>query len=207
MRVVVALGGNALLRRGQPLTAEKQRANVALACEALAPIAREHELVITHGNGPQVGLLALQAAAYAAVDPYPAGRARRADRGNDRLPDRAGARQPAAAREPPRDAAHDDRGRRATTLRSRTRPSPSARSTTARPPTRLAAEKGWTFKLDGDRLRRVVPSPQPRRIFGLRPIECLLEDGCVVVCAGGGGIPTVYTRAGTAGAARGRRGA
>ena len=71
MRVVVALGGNALLRRGEPLTAENQRANARLACKALAPLALEHELVISHGNGPQVGLLALQGSAYTEVDPYP----------------------------------------------------------------------------------------------------------------------------------------
>ena len=71
MRVVVALGGNALLKRGEPMTAEVQRANVRVAAQALAPVAREHELVITHGNGPQVGLLALQAQAYTAVEPYP----------------------------------------------------------------------------------------------------------------------------------------
>ena len=71
MRVVAALGGNALLRRGQPLTAENQRANAGIACKALAPVALEHELVISHGNGPQVGLLALQGSAYTEVDPYP----------------------------------------------------------------------------------------------------------------------------------------
>ena len=71
MRVVVALGGNALLRRGQPLTAENQRANARVACKALAPLALEHELVISHGNGPQVGLLALQGSAYTEVEPYP----------------------------------------------------------------------------------------------------------------------------------------
>ena len=71
MRVVVALGGNALLRRGQPMTAENQRANVRTAAEALAPIARGNELVISHGNGPQVGLLALQGAAYRDVETYP----------------------------------------------------------------------------------------------------------------------------------------
>src|SRR5205823_13382828 len=71
MRVVAALGGNALLRRGQPLTAENQRINARVACKALAPVALEHELVISHGNGPQVGLLALQASAYTEVDPYP----------------------------------------------------------------------------------------------------------------------------------------
>ena len=71
MRVVVALGGNALLRRGEPLTAENQRTNARAACEALAPVALEHELVISHGNGPQVGLLALQSAAYTEVAAYP----------------------------------------------------------------------------------------------------------------------------------------
>src|SRR5438046_2663246 len=71
MRVVVALGGNALLRRGQKLSAENQRENARVACKALAPLAREHELVISHGNGPQVGLLALQGSAYTAVDTYP----------------------------------------------------------------------------------------------------------------------------------------
>src|SRR5204863_9113370 len=71
VRVVVALGGNALLRRGEPLTAENQRANARLACKALAPVALEHELVVSHGNGPQVGLLALQGSAYTAVDTYP----------------------------------------------------------------------------------------------------------------------------------------
>ena len=71
MRVVAALGGNALLRRGQPMTAENQRENVRVAARSLAPIAESQQLVITHGNGPQVGLLALQSAAYTEVEPYP----------------------------------------------------------------------------------------------------------------------------------------
>src|SRR4051794_18000612 len=71
MRIVVALGGNALQRRGEPMTVAAQRANVAAACKALAPVAQEHELVISHGNGPQVGLLSLQAAAYDATSAYP----------------------------------------------------------------------------------------------------------------------------------------
>ena len=71
MVVVIALGGNALLRRGQPMTEGQQRANVKIAAQALADIAREHTIVITHGNGPQVGLLALQSAAYTEVEPYP----------------------------------------------------------------------------------------------------------------------------------------
>ena len=71
MRVVVALGGNALLRRGKPMTADAQRENIKIAAKALEPVARQHELVLSHGNGPQVGLLALQAAAYDKVKPYP----------------------------------------------------------------------------------------------------------------------------------------
>src|SRR4030095_1970709 len=71
MRVVIALGGNALLKRGEPMTAEVQRENVRRAAPALASVATDHELVLSHGNGPQVGLLALQGAAYTAVDPYP----------------------------------------------------------------------------------------------------------------------------------------
>src|SRR3954449_10079337 len=71
MRITVALGGNALLRRGQPMTADNQRANIRVAAEAIAPLAADHQLVISHGNGPQVGLLALQGAAYQAVEAYP----------------------------------------------------------------------------------------------------------------------------------------
>ena len=112
VRVVVALGGNALLRRGQPLSAENQRENARAACRALAPLALEHELVISHGNGPQVGLLALQGSAYTAVDMYPLDVLGRADGGHDRLHARAGARQRAAVRAAARHAADDDRGRR-----------------------------------------------------------------------------------------------
>src|SRR5262252_11109793 len=71
MRIVVALGGNALLRRGEPMTADAQRHNARIAARALAPLARDNQLVLSHGNGPQVGLLALQGAAYTGVEPYP----------------------------------------------------------------------------------------------------------------------------------------
>src|SRR5664279_6599596 len=71
MRIVVALGGNALQRRGEPMTIQRQRANIEVACRSLAPVAALHELVVTHGNGPQVGLLALQAASYDEVSSYP----------------------------------------------------------------------------------------------------------------------------------------
>ena len=71
MRIVVALGGNALAKRGEPMTADRLRANVRSTCQTLAGLAREHEVVITHGNGPQVGLLALQNLAYRDVAAYP----------------------------------------------------------------------------------------------------------------------------------------
>ncbi len=100
VRVVVALGGNALLRRGEPMTVENQRANVALACDHLASVALRHELVISHGNGPQIGLLALEGAAVRGGARVPARRARCRDPGDGRLPHRAGARQPLAVRPP-----------------------------------------------------------------------------------------------------------
>ena len=192
MRVVVALGGNALLRRGQPLTAENQRANARVACEALAPLALEHELVISHGNGPQVGLLALQGSAYTAVDTYPLdllgaqtegmiGYVIQQELGN-LLPFEKRLASLLTLVEVDRgDPAFGDPTK------------PIGPIYTEQDSERLAGEKGWVFKPDGDAFRRVVPSPLPQRIFGLEPIEWLLDRGCVVVCAGGGGIPVMYT--------------
>jgi carbamate kinase len=192
VRVVVALGGNALLRRGQPLTAENQRANARVACEALAPLALEHELVISHGNGPQVGLLALQGSAYTAVDTYPLdllgaqtegmiGYVIQQELGN-LLPFEKRLASLLTLVEVDRgDPAFGDPTK------------PIGPIYTEQDADRLAGEKGWVFKPDGDAFRRVVPSPLPQRIFGLEPIEWLLERGCVVVCAGGGGIPVMYT--------------
>ena len=101
MRVVVALGGNALLQRGEPMTADVGSAETsAVAAPALAAIAADHELVLSHGNGPQVGLLALQAASYTDVEPYPLDVLGAQSRGDDRLRPRAGAGQRAARRRP-----------------------------------------------------------------------------------------------------------
>ena len=192
MRVVVALGGNALLRRGEPLTAENQRANVQIACSALAPLAAEHELVISHGNGPQVGLLALQGAAYPAVEPYPfdllgaqtegmIGYLIQQELGNELPQETRLASLLTMIEVDPDDPAFADP----------TKPiGPIYNETEAR---KLGGEKGWTFKPDGGSFRRVVPSPAPRRIFGLEPLEWLLDRGCVVICAGGGGIPVMYS--------------
>jgi carbamate kinase len=194
VRVVVALGGNALLRRGEPLTAQNQRANARVACKALAPLALEHELVVSHGNGPQVGLLALQGSAYTEVDPYPLdllgaqtegmiGYLVQQELGNELPSDRRLASLLTMIEVDPADPAFDDP----------TKPiGPIYAETDAN---RLSEEKGWTFKPDGDSFRRVVPSPLPKRIFGIEPVEWLLDRGAVVICAGGGGIPVMYTDA------------
>jgi carbamate kinase len=194
VRVVAALGGNALLRRGEPLTAENQRTNAREACKALAPVALEHELVISHGNGPQVGLLALQSSAYTEVDPYPL--------------DLLGAQTEGMIgyliqQELGNELPFEKRLASLLTLIEVDRDDPAFGNPT-KPigpiyeqdeSERLAKEKGWEFRPDGDSFRRVVPSPLPRRIFGIEPVEWLLDHGAVVICAGGGGIPVMYTDA------------
>jgi carbamate kinase len=191
MRIVVALGGNALLKRGEPMTAGAQRANVRIAAEALAPLARDNQIVITHGNGPQVGLLALQGASYKPDEAYPLdvlgaetegmiGYMIEQELGNllpfevpfatiltmvEVDPDDPGFQNPTKFVGPVYDKDEADR---------------------------LAAEKGWVVKADGAKWRRVVASPQPKRIFEIRPVKWLLDQGTVVICAGGGGIPTMY---------------
>lgn len=192
MRVVVALGGNALLRRGEAMTAENQRENVRVAAVALAPVARAHELVISHGNGPQVGLLALQGSAYTAVDTYPLdvldaqtqgqiGYMIEQELGNELPADRPLATLLTMIEVDPADPAFGDPTKFI---------GPQYTKDDAQ---RLAAEKGWAVKPDGDMYRRVVPSPKPKRIFELRPVRSLLEQGAVVLCAGGGGIPVMHS--------------
>jgi carbamate kinase len=193
MRVVVALGGNALLRRGEPLTAENQRSNARAACKALAPVAREHELVVSHGNGPQVGLLALQGSAYKAVETYPLdvlgaqtegmiGYVIEQELGNELPSDRHLATLLTMIEVDGEDPAFKDPTK------------PIGPVYTVEEAAKLGEEKGWTFKPDGDGMRRVVPSPLPKRIFEIEVIEALLERNCVVICAGGGGIPVMYSR-------------
>lgn len=191
MRAVVALGGNALLRRGQELTSENQRANVRIACEALAPVALAHELVVSHGNGPQVGLLALQGAAYTKVPTYPLDVLGAETQGmigymvEQELGNRLPMEKPLATlltmiQVDDHDPAFDEPTK------------PIGPIYDAAAADELSRSRGWTFRPDGDAFRRVVPSPAPKRIFELRQIEWLLERGCVVICAGGGGIPTAY---------------
>lgn len=191
MRIVIALGGNALLQRGQPMTAENQRANIRVAAERIAAIAAGNQLVIAHGNGPQVGLLALQDAAYTEVDPYPLdvlGAETEAMIGyviEQELGNLLPLGQPFATLltmicVDPNDPAFSNP----------TKPiGPIYDKATAE---KLAAEKGWSIAPDGEYFRRVVPSPKPQRIFEIRPIRTLVDQGCIVICAGGGGIPTMY---------------
>lgn len=189
MLVVTALGGNALLRRGEALTAENQRANVRAACVALAPIAARHKLVITHGNGPQVGLLAMQQAVFGGLQPFDVlgaqtegmiGYMIEQELGNLLPFERPFATLLTMIEVDPSDPAFGD----PTKFIGPVYPKAEA--------DRLAAEKGWTFKEDDDVWRRVVPSPEPRRIFEIRPIRWLLEHDTIVIAAGGGGIPTMY---------------
>ena len=191
MLVVTALGGNALLRRGEPMTAENQRKNVRIAAEALAPIAAEHQLVVGHGNGPQVGLLALQGAAYEKVQTYPLdvlgaetegmiGYMIEQELGNLLPFERPFATLLTMIEVDPGDPAFNNPTKFI---------GPVYDVAEAH---RLAEEKGWIFKPDGEKLRRVVASPEPKRIFELRPIKWLLERNTIVIAAGGGGIPTMY---------------
>jgi carbamate kinase len=191
VRVVVALGGNALLKRGEPMTAEVQRANVRSAAPALAAVAREHQLVLSHGNGPQVGLLALQGAAYEEVEAYPLdvlgaqtegmiGYVLEQELGNLLPFEVPFATLLTMIEVDPADPAFGDPTKFVGPVYDKAEADG------------LAAEKGWVFKQDGDRWRRVVPSPEPKRIFEIRPIRWLLDKDVVVICAGGGGIPTMY---------------
>ncbi|MDG6882309.1 Carbamate kinase 1 [Phocoenobacter uteri] len=195
MRIVIALGGNALLRRGEPLTAENQRQNVKIACEQIAKIYPNNELVIAHGNGPQVGLLALQGAAYKDVPTYPLdvlgaesvgmiGYMIQQELGNLVPFDVPFATMLSQVEVDKNDPA----------FKNPTKPIGPVYS--KEEAERLAAEKGWAIKPDGDKFRRVVPSPLPKRIFEIRPVKWLLEKGSIVICAGGGGIPTYYDEQG-----------
>jgi len=173
------------------MTAEAQRANVRSAAPSLAAVAAEHDLVLSHGNGPQVGLLALQAAAYTEVAPYPL--------------DMLGAQSEGMIGYVLEQELGNVMPQEAALATILTMVEVDSNDPAFREPTkfvgpvytqqeadRLSQEKDWTFKADGDAWRRVVPSPEPRRIFEIRPIRLLLDHGVVLICAGGGGIPTMY---------------
>ena len=191
MRLVVALGGNALLERGAPLTMDNQRSNVALACRALAPVALDHELVISHGNGPQVGLLALESAAYSGTSAMPLdvlgaqtegmiGYVIEQELGNLLPYDNPVATLLTMTEVDPGDPAFENPTKFVGPVYTKDEAD------------RLSAERGWVTKPDGEHWRRVVPSPLPRHIVELKAVQWLLGHGAVVICAGGGGIPTMY---------------
>ena len=190
MRIVVALGGNALLKRGEPMTHDVQRANVRIAAQALAPLVLKHQVVLAHGNGPQVGLLALQSSAYKEVEAYPLdvlgaqtegmiGYMIEQELGNLLPMEVPFATILTMVEVDPADPAFQNPTKFVGPIYEKADAD------------RLQADKGWVFKLDGAKWRRVVPSPLPKRIFEIRPIRWLLEKGTVVICAGGGGIPTL----------------
>ena len=194
MKVVIALGGNALLRRGERADADVQMANVRIAAKAVAEIAKEHNVVLTHGNGPQVGLLALQADAYKDVTPYPfdvlgaesqgmIGYMVAQCVGND-LPDRQVVNIITQTEVDPNDPTYSD---------PRKFVGPVYDKETAE---KLAAERGWTIAADGKYFRRVVPSPQPKKIVEIDTIRQLVDSGAMVIASGGGGIPVIRNEQG-----------
>ena len=196
MRIVIALGGNALLRRGEPMTTEVQRQNVRVAARAIAPLATGHSVVVVHGNGPQVGLLALQAESYDGAPPYPLDVM---DAGTQGMigyliqqelrgllpPDHQVATLLTMVAVDPGDPAFAHPTKFVGPVYDKAAAD------------ELAAKKGWAFRPDGPAWRRVVPSPEPVQILEIEPISWLLERGAVVVCAGGGGIPTRLPSPGT----------
>jgi carbamate kinase len=191
MLVVAALGGNALLKRGEPLTAEVQRNNVQIAARSLAAVVRAgHDLVVTHGNGPQVGLLALQGASYKPDEAYPLdvlgaetegmiGYMIEQELENALEHDRPVATLLTQVVVDPKDPAFEKPTKFVGPVYDREEAE------------RRAAGAGWSIAPDGDKWRRVVPSPKPQEIPDMRVLKLLLDQGVVVVCAGGGGIPVL----------------
>jgi carbamate kinase len=188
-RAVVALGGNALLRRGQPLTTESQTHAARTAAGLLAQASSTHRLVVTHGNGPQVGLLALMADAYDEATEYPLDVLGSETEGQIgyALALEIGNAIPALETVTVFTRVVVDAGDPAFAAPSKfIGPVYSEREARS-----LARRHHWAVRRDGQDWRRVVPSPRPQRIVELRAIERLVDTGFLVVCAGGGGIPVV----------------
>lgn len=198
MRIVVALGGNALLKRGEPMTAQNQSANIRIAAEQLAKIKQDHELVISHGNGPQVGLLALQHAAYhaqdAKIEPYPLDVLVSQTVGmigymlqqelTNLLPQTPTITVLSQVIVDPNDPAFEKPSK------------PIGQIYGKAEAEKLAAEKGWTIMPDGQHYRRAVPSPLPKSVTGMDSVKALLANKNIVICGGGGGIPSYYNEKG-----------
>jgi len=187
MRIVVALGGNALLKRGEPMTHDVQRANIQVAARALAPVAQQHQIVLAHGNGPQVGLLALQSSAYKEVEAYPLdvlgaqtegmiGYMIEQELGNLLPFEVPFATILTMVEVDPQDPAFQNPTKFVGPVYEKEEAD------------RLKGEKGWAFKQDGNKWRRVVPSPLPKRILEIRQVKWLLEKGTLVICADINGV-------------------
>lgn len=190
MKIVITLGGNALLRRGQSMTAENQIENVRKACADIKEVAAHHQLVLGHGNGPQVGLLALQNEAYGKiVEPYPF--------------DILGAESQAMVgylfAQELRNALPRSNVACVITQSVVSSDDPAFKNPTKfigpvydkETAEKLADEKGWVVRADGKYYRRVVPSPRPVRIVEIESIRRLVDDGVMVISGGGGGVPVV----------------
>jgi carbamate kinase len=195
MRILFALGGNALLRRGEAASAENQRRNVETAAAAIAELAAEHEVVVTHGNGAQVGLLALQSEAFPDVPAYPLDVLGAESEGmvghmlelalRNRLPERDVVSVLTEVV-----VAGDDPAFQAPT-------EPIGPIYDSEEAERLRRERGWTLGRKGVGYRRLVPSPEPNAIAEIRSLRTLVGSGALVVCAGGGGIPIALNGDGT----------
>lgn len=190
MRIVIALGGNALLRRGEPLTAENQQQNIKIAAQALEPIGRQHELVISHGNGPQVGLLAVQDAVCGLGEPFPL----------DILGAETEGMIGYLIEQEMRNLLPKEQAFATLLTQIEVDIADPAFTHPTKPigpiydedeAKQLNRERGWSIAPEGTGFRRVVPSPRPKRIFELNIIELLLKNKVIVICAGGGGIPVV----------------
>jgi carbamate kinase len=188
-KIVVALGGNALLQRGEPPTAAVQRGHAKDAMTAVAAVAADNEVILTHGNGPQVGLLALQASAYADVAPYPLDVLGAESEGmigyvlEQELENQLPGRNIVTVLTQVVVDADDPAFGKPT--------KPIGAVYTEEQARKLAAELGWSIAPDNSHFRRVVASPRPLKIVELAAIRMLVDAGALVVCSGGGGIPVV----------------
>lgn len=191
MRIVVALGGNALLKRGEPMTAEAQHTNVRIAAAALADLSRDHQVIVAHGNGPQVGLMALHAATFAPDNPWPLDVLGAETEGmigylieqelmNALPPGTDCATLLTRVEVNRQDPAFDQPTK------------PIGPVYTAEEGRLIRAEHQWSMVAEATGgLRRVVASPLPVAILNIAPIRLLVQAGVCVICAGGGGIPVV----------------
>ncbi len=191
MRIVVALGGNALSKRGELLSAEGQRASIRMAAKSLAELLEAgHEVVITHGNGPQVGYLALQGGVFpldvlGAETDGMIGYVLQQELDNAYAPDAKYATLLTQIEVAPDDPAFQEPTKFIGPIYTKAEAA------------KVGAERGWTIGKDGDHFRRTVPSPRPKRILELDVINLLLRQNVIVICAGGGGIPVVEKPDGT----------